>query len=66
MLYNVLGQLSGWKLKGISVGFILLTIIDKFFLDIAGFTAGENWIEEVLIASGVFAARDTVKSVTGK
>ena len=66
MAFNLLEYLQGWKIKGISIGFIVLTLVDKFLLDINGFQAGENWIMEVLIASGVFAARDTVKSITGK
>lgn len=66
MAFNLLEFLQGWKLKGISVGFIILTLVDKFLLDINGFQAGDNWIMEILIASGVFAARDTVKSITGK
>jgi hypothetical protein len=66
MAFNLLEYLQGWKVKGISVGFIVLTLVDKFLLDINGFQAGENWIMEIMLASGVFAARDTVKSITGK
>ena len=66
MAFNLLGFLQGWKIKGISVGFIILTLTDKFLIDIAGFQPSENWITEIMLAAGVFAARDTVKSVTGK
>lgn len=66
MAFNLLEYLQGWKIKGISIGFIVLTLVDKFLLDINGFQAGDNWIMEIMLASGVFAARDTVKSITGK
>jgi hypothetical protein len=66
MAFNLLEYLKGYKVKGIAVGFIVLTLVDKFLLDINGFQAGENWIMEIMLASGVFAARDTVTSVTGK
>lgn len=65
-MFDLVGKLKGWKIKGLSVGYVLLVITDKFVLDIGGFEAGENWLNEIIVALGIFAARDTVDTVVDK
>lgn len=62
----LLDKIKGWKIKGLSIGYILLILIDKFAFDLAGFDAGPDWINQLLIGLGIFAARDTVDSTVEK
>jgi hypothetical protein len=67
MFSGVWTAISGWKIKGISVGYVLLVLIEKLLgVDIPGFSVSDAWVNEIIIASGIFAARDTVTAVTGK
>jgi hypothetical protein len=67
MFSGIWTSVSGWKIKGISVGYILLVLIEKLAgLDVPGFEAGDAWVNEIILAAGIFAGRDTVKSITGK
>lgn len=67
MFSGIWTSLSGWKIKGISVGYVVLVLLEKVLgLDVPGFEAGDAWVNEIIIALGIFAGRDTVKSITGK
>lgn len=67
MFTSMWDGLRGWKVKGISVGYIVLVLVEKFAgLDVPGLEVGGEWLNEILIALGIFAGRDTVTTITGK
>ena len=67
MLTGIWDGLKGWKVKGLSVGFIIMVALEKVLgVDIPGFDPGSQWLTEIWAALGVFAARDTVTTVAGK
>lgn len=66
MSFDVVSYLKGWKIRGLSVGYVVLVLVDKFVVDLGGFDAGPDWINQIIYGLGIFAARDTVTSVTGK
>ena len=67
MFSGIWRSVSGWKIKGISVGYIILVLLEKALgLDVPGFEASDAWVNEIILAAGIFAGRDTVKAVTGK
>lgn len=67
MLTGIWDGLKGWKIKGLSVGYIVLVVLEKVLgLDVPGFAPGDQWLTEIWVAIGIFAGRDTVTTVTGK
>lgn len=67
MFSSIWTKLSGWKIYGISTGYIVLVLMDKLLgLHVDGFIVGDDWLNQVFGGLLVMAGRSTVTSVTGK
>ena len=62
----LLETIKGWKVKGLAVGYVLLILIDKLAFDIPAFDPGVDWVNQILIGLGIFAARDAADNVADK
>lgn len=61
---NILEKLQGWKIRGLSIGYVLLILVEKFVFDVPGFVVGDDWLTQILIGLGIYAGRDTLDTVT--